>query len=202
VAWPFSVLANGGQKLSHCGMLRRLALFLLIASLPLRANLGDTIDQCVKRYGHPLTFSEASAKSPFGTVVFAAGGYTLVIFLLDTKEVGARVGKTDKSAFTTPELKNIMDADAPTPWTVAVSADPTCLRWEREDKATLLYDKANHVLIFTLPAMAEALKAKESPSPALTNAPPPRPPGVYAPAAPTTWQTSTNVAAPAPPANP
>ena len=42
-----------------------------------------------------------------GTLVFTAGPYTLIVFLLDTKEVGARVSKTDKSMFTDAEMKMI-----------------------------------------------------------------------------------------------
>jgi len=123
--------------------------------MPLRANLGETVEQCVKRYGKPLGFTEASAKVPFGTLGFAAGKYMLVVFLLDNKEVGARVTKSDKSVFSDAEMKTIMDADADpqSPWTSTSSPDPACLRWTRGDKATVLYDKDKHMLIFTSVAM-------------------------------------------------
>ena len=118
------------------------------------------MEQCVKRYGKPIGFSEANAKAPFGTLVFAAGKYTLVVFLLETKEVGARVSKTDKSAFTDAEMKTIMDADADaqSPWTSTPSTDPGCIEWTRGDKATVLYDKDKHMLIFTTGAMVDAAK--------------------------------------------
>jgi len=158
-------------------MFRRALILFVLLSLPLRANLGESVEQCVKRYGKPAGFSEASPKIPFGTLVFIAGKYTLVIFLLETKEVGARVSKTDKSAFTDAEMKTIMDADADpqSPWTSTPSTDPTSLEWTRGDKATVFYDKDKHMLIFTTVAMAEAAKAMKpavpTPTPAAKAAP-------------------------------
>jgi hypothetical protein len=150
-------------------MLRFAIIFFTLLTLPLRANLGETVEQCVKRYGKPVGFSEAGPKSPFGTIVFTATGYTLIVFLIDNKEVGARVSKVDKSAFTDAERQNIMgaDSDAASPWTSTPSPDPTCLTWTRGDKATVLYDQVNHMLIFTSHEMASALKAPAStPAPA------------------------------------
>jgi len=158
----------------------RPALILLcLWTIPLRANLGETVAQCVTRYGVPSGYGEANPKFPFGTIAFSAGGYTLVLFLLDTKEVGARITKQDKSAFTEAEMKSIMDADSSSaPWTSTSSDDPTCLRWTRSDKATVLYDKDKHVLIFTSDEMAKAYHSLPppkaplpSPTISTTNAP-------------------------------
>jgi len=139
-------------------MFRYAIILFSLLTIPLRANLGETVKQCVTRYGVPVGYSEAGAKSPFGTVAFTAGGYTLLIFLINDKEVGARVAKLDKSAFTDAELKNIMGADsAGSSWTSTPSGDPTCLQWTRGDKATVLYDKVKHMLIFTSEEMANAI---------------------------------------------
>jgi hypothetical protein len=121
--------------------------------------LGDSVKECVARYGSPIGYSEANPKFPFGTVAFSATGYTLVVFLLGDKEVGARVTKQDKSAFANAEMQTILNADlGGSQWTPAPSDDPTCLRWARGDKATALYDKTKHVLIFTSPEMAKAVQ--------------------------------------------
>ena len=147
--------------------------------IPARANLGETVAQCVARYGRPVGYSEAGPSNPFGTVVFAAGGYTLMVFLIGDKEVGARVAKQDKSAFSDAELKTIMDADlGSTPWTSTKSEDPGTQRWTRADQATILYDKEKHVLIFTAKAMYDAV---HQPAPA-TTAPTPIAPQVARPA--------------------
>jgi hypothetical protein len=139
-------------------MIRAVALLLCFPLVPLRANLGETVGQCVVRYGKPVGRSEATATFPFGTVAFSAGNYTLVVFLLNNKEAGARVSKTDKSAFSDAEIKNIMDADSNgSPWTPTTSDDPTSLKWTRSDKATVLYDKVNRMLIFTAEEMTSAL---------------------------------------------
>ncbi len=147
----------------HPAMLRPFQfaiIFFSILSIPLHANLGETVQQCVARYGRPIGFSEASAKVPFGTVVFSATGYTLIVFVINGREAGARVSKQDKSAFTETEMQNIMGADlAGSTWTPTSSDDPTCSRWIRGDKATVLYDKDKHILIFTSPEMASAVHA-------------------------------------------
>jgi len=142
----------------HHRMFRYWTLLFLLLTLPARANLGETVEQCVARYGKPVMFTEASAKTPFGTLTFVAAGYGLIIFVLNNKEVGARVSKLDKTAFTDAEMQNIMTADsAVSPWTPVASDDPTCLQWSRSDMATVLYDKDKHLLIFTSPEMAQAV---------------------------------------------
>ena len=157
-------------------MIFRFAIVLLsLTLLPARANLGESVAQCVARYGRPVGYSEATAHSPFGTVAFSATGYTLIVFLLNNKEVGARVSKQDKSAFSDTEMKNIMGADsAGSQWTSTTSSDPTSLTWTRGDKATALYDKDKHVLIFTSPDMAAAIHSlPASPAPPAPTAPAP-----------------------------
>jgi hypothetical protein len=149
-------------------ILRTAIILFCLLAIPLRANLGETVAQCVARYGAPVGYSESSPKFPFGTVVFAATGYTLVVFLVKDKEVGARVSKQDKSAFTDAEMKTIIDADSTAaPWAPAKSDDPTCLSWTRSDKATVLYDKDKHILIFTSQEMANTFHSSP---------PPPKPP--------------------------
>ncbi len=132
----------------------------LVAMIPLRATIGDSVAQCVKRYGKPIGYSEASPNNPFGTLVFSAAGFQLVVFLIGENEVGARISKTNKSAFTDDEMKNIMNAegDPQSPWTPKTSDDPTCLEWTRADKSRLIYDKVNHILMVTSSAMADAVK--------------------------------------------
>lgn len=152
--------------------MRRAFWVLLAFTLPLRANIGDSVAQCVKRYGKPIGYSEASPKTPFGTLVFSAGGFTLVVFLLGDTEVGARISKTDKGPFTDAEMQNIMNAEAnpQSPWTATKSADPSCQEWTRTDKARLIYDKSRHILMVTSTTMADAVR-NMPPAPAGTNAP-------------------------------
>jgi hypothetical protein len=142
--------------------MRRAICLLLVFTLftvPLRANLGETIQQCVARYGRPNGFSEAGPRTPFGTLVFIAGGFVLTVFVYDTKEVGARVTKSDKSAFSDGDLQTIMGADtAGSAWATTKSDDPTCRAWNRADGATVLYDQDKHIVIFTSPAMSAAMK--------------------------------------------
>ena len=147
-------------------MLRHTLLLLVFLTLPLRANLGETVEQCIARYGKPSAYTEASDKLPFGTVTFTAGNFGLIVFILNNKEVGARVSKKDKSAFSDAEMKMIMTADtsATDPWTPTTSDDPTCLKWSRNDKATILYDKDKHILIFTADDMAKALNSPPPPA--------------------------------------
>jgi hypothetical protein len=182
-------------------MLRLAAAVLLIAALPVRANLGDSVADCIKRYGKPDRFSEANAHTPFGTLVFIAGPYDMTIFLFNDVEVGARVLKKDKSAFGVAEIKTIMDADAASPWISTASDDPASQQWTRADKATATYDTSKQMLIFTTPEMVRELHAPPplvAPAKPIAPPPPPRPPGNFVPAAPTPWAPpqppSTNAA--------
>ncbi len=183
-------------------MLRLVAVLLILLALPLRANLGESLADCVKRYGKPLAFTEASSKTPFGTLVFVAGPYQMIIFLSNSVEVGARVTKKDKTDFLPGEIKTIMDSDASTPWTTATSSDPTCQQWDRADKATAIYDKPNKMLIFTSAEMAEVLHEQQAAPSTPTPVAPPHPNVVIAPPAQTQWSavTSDTNAAPVPPA--
>ena len=165
-------------------MLRLAVAVLLLLVVPARANLGDVVGDCVKRYGRPQTFTEANPNTPFGTLVFVAGPYGLIVFLHGDIEVGARVSKKDKTAFTPAEMKTIMDADAPTPWIPKPSSDPNTQEWTRADNATVTYDTAAKMLIFTTPEMVKELHA---PPPAPETNAPPRPDGNFVPAAPTPW---------------
>jgi hypothetical protein len=135
--------------------------FLLLCSIsPGKANLGETVEQVMHRYGKPTGFAEASSRTPFGTILFTASGYELVLFILNNKEVGARVSKLDKNAFTDIEMQNIMSSDSnESKWTSVASSDPSCLQWSRSDKATVLYDKDKRMLIFTSDEMVQALHA-------------------------------------------
>jgi hypothetical protein len=157
-------------------MFRSTILFLTLLALPLHANLGETVKECVTRYGGPVSYTEANPKFPFGTVTFSASGLTLVIFLIGEKEVGAKVFKTDKSALSDAERDSIMGADtAGSQWKSVPSADPSTLEWTRSDKATAIYDKEKNVLIFTSDEMAKAVAAAAAagPSPETPATPPP-----------------------------
>lgn len=142
-------------------------LALLSLTTPTRANLGDNIKQLVSRYGTPVTYSEATPANPFGTVVFQAGGITLMVFLLGEIEVGARVSKTDKTPLSDAERQTIMGADTGgSQWKSVSSNDPTCLQWTRSDNATAIYDTKKNMLIFTSDQMAKALDAARAAQPA------------------------------------
>jgi hypothetical protein len=152
------VLRAHSKKVIPMLWLRFTAVFLFCSLIPARANLGDTVQQIVARYGKPTGYAEATAKSPFGSLLFKAGSYELVVFLLDNKEVGARVSKLDNSAISDAEIQDIMANDTGgSKWTSTPGADPSSLQWQRGDKATVLYDKDKHMLIFTADAMAQAL---------------------------------------------
>jgi hypothetical protein len=43
------------------------------------------------------------------------------------------------------------------PWTPTASSDPSLVQWSRSDQATFAYDKANHMLLLSSPAMLQAL---------------------------------------------
>ena len=138
----------------------RLLLILLLGVtwLPARANLGDTVKQLMARYGMPTGYAEAGDKTPFGSILFKAGGFELVIFVLDNHEVGARLSKLDQSAFSDDELQKLMTAEAnDQPWAPTASSDPSLTQWSRHDQATFAYDQTNRMVLLSSPAMVQAL---------------------------------------------
>jgi hypothetical protein len=140
---------------------RILLLILLLAApmLPARANLGETVEQLVTRYGKPTGYAEATAQNPFGSLLFRVHPYELVLFVLDNHEVGARVSKVDKTDFSPIEMQTIIDAETgPGPWVPASSPDPSEIHWTRSDHATFIYDKQKHMLLLTSDAMAKAVR--------------------------------------------
>jgi hypothetical protein len=142
--------------------IRFTAILLCLLTLPARANLGESVKQLVSRYGTPVKFSEPIPNFPFGTIVFSASGITLVVFLVGDKEVGAKVYKTDKTAFSDSERDLIISTDGGSQWVSTPSTDPTTLQWTRPDKATVMYDKQKNMLIFTSDEMAQAVKTAEA----------------------------------------
>jgi len=179
-------------------MLRLVPVVFLILALPVRANLGETIAECTKRYGKFYNYTEASAKTPFGTVVYIAGPYEMIVFIYNGIEVGARVSKKDKTDLGPDEIKTILNADAPTPWIPAHADDPTSPQWTRADKASANYDPEKKMLIFTTPDMLQAMNTTPEPIAPATNAAP-HPAGDFAPAAPTQWAPPTAPSTNAPP---
>ena len=139
----------------------RIFLLLLVFAcslLPARANLGETVEQLVARYGKPTGYAEATAKSPFGSLLFRARPYELVLFVLNNVEVGARVSKIDKSEFSPAEMQTIIDAESGAgPWVPTPSTDPGEIHWTRGDHATFIYDKQKRMLLLTSDAMAQAI---------------------------------------------
>ena len=141
------------------GRILLLVLVLAASLLPARANLGETVEQLVVRYGKPTGYAEASAKSPFGSLLFRVRPYELVLFILNNHEVGARVSKIDKSDFSPVEMQTIIDAETGVgPWVLTPSSDSTEIHWTRGDHATFIYDKQKHMLLLTSDAMAQALR--------------------------------------------
>ena len=173
---------------------------LALSVLPLRANLGETVQQLVKRYGSPTAYAEATAQSPFGRVMYKAGAYELVLFIQNNVEVGARVSKLDKSALTSDEITNILSNDTNgSPWIPVPSDNPNNTQWARADKAAVIYDKANHLLIFTSGEMMKTITAPLPPAQSGQAAPPsPSLPSGQ----PSTPTTPTPPAASSPPAPP
>lgn len=146
--------------------MRRLVLLVvcfLLLSLPSRANLRETVEQCVARYGKPTGYSEADAKNPFGTLLFKANGYLLTLFILNNVEVGARVAKIDKSNLTQAEIETILAADSGgLKWTSEPSDNPSDAKWSRSDNAIAVYNSSIHVLSFTTFEMGEAIQAQKA----------------------------------------
>ncbi len=178
----------------------------ILITIPARANLGEDVKSLVARYGAPKNYSEAHPGFPFGTLIFAASGITLIVFLEDEKEVGAKVFKTNGKPFSDEERQAIMATDGGSQWVEGPNPDATTRQWSRPDKATVMYDSEKNLIIFTSAEMAKAVdsithaSAGQAASPAAPAAPVPSAPAYpIAPAAPSAFPSPTVPTTPAAP---
>jgi len=153
-------------------MHRILVLLALAAlTLPAHARLGETVDQCIARYGQPVAQEDEPAVPGEKSAIFEKNGYAIWAFFLNGKCGMIIFLKIDRDktvghkymglSMGDDELKTLLDASANSfPWIEADNAEGKF--WYRADGSAAAYDPNKPVLQITAKEFGEAEKAQEA----------------------------------------
>jgi len=126
---------------------------LIISSVfPCRANVGDTIDQCIARYGKRLPPSGMSDPSRLGgeAALFQKDGYNIEVFLFDGVVACESISKTDGAFFSEEERNKIVQMEtSDESWAKPITAHGQ-LCWMKSDGALIFCYQANTPLILEM----------------------------------------------------
>ncbi|RYD67686.1 MAG: hypothetical protein EOP83_02325 [Verrucomicrobiaceae bacterium] len=137
----------------------RLLLLLLVSALPASARLGETRDECDKRYGIPVKTLEG------GGIVYAKAGLHIVATFWNSKVSHIMVCKVERDALNTPkelsqnEIEILLKAnDGGSEWKKSEALAFMRSQWERADgKAVALYKQTDNYLTIIDTAYASHL---------------------------------------------
>jgi hypothetical protein len=134
----------------------------LFTSSPCYANLGDTLEKCEARYGHPLPGKDAPDPSGVADVIltFKSNGYAIRVILARGRVAGECFAKVDGSPLSTAEKKLILQNDSQG-WSWAVSTGTAGENWIRTDGAVATYVLTAHALVLETGPYVAAVKAKD-----------------------------------------
>lgn len=134
------------------------SLFLAVYSFPVQARLGETVDECINRYGQPISQTQVA----LGTNVhFIFKGVPIyAIFANGLCEVITFMGVS-------PELMTaLLDANAGQfkwgePYTKTLGDGFALLLWDRKDGARAEYDPRLRVMQFRSPTIRKQDRQQE-----------------------------------------
>jgi len=123
---------------------------LLPALTPVRANLGETLEQALVRYGKPQPASSPAT----GTCIFYHGKYRITALFYKKIIISEFIVKRDGSTFSEPEQIALLQKEATGgKWIQSKSPSaPGTVVWEREDRATAVYTAETKTPTLTLSA--------------------------------------------------
>jgi hypothetical protein len=115
-----------------------LALFLLALPSVLEARIGETLEQCIARYGPPDKGPQDSALHPAATDCgFVKDGLYVVVTVYQGKAVDIMFRKLDGTPFNASEVKELLTANGGTSWMVRKVEESDKLEWATKDGTKL-----------------------------------------------------------------
>ena len=89
-------------------------IMLALTAVPCSARLGETLDQCVARYGPALSSFDTWSKGAFGdkSVTFSKNGYLVVVTFSQNKAVCEFFSKLDKTDLSETEQGALLDLES------------------------------------------------------------------------------------------
>jgi hypothetical protein len=119
---------------------------LFLGTVPSRARIGETWDQCIDRYDSPISDAHIGVIQGSKEIVarFAKSGYFIDVVFLDGISGSEIFRKIDRSEFTDLEKNTLLDANSGNEkWTR--STEPSVDEiWIRDDGATAGYRLFEH----------------------------------------------------------
>jgi len=139
---------------------------LTLGVLPGRANLGDTMDQCIARYGHRLPPSGISDPYRLGgeSARFEMEGCYFDVYLFKGTVGCESITKADSSRFSPEERDKVVQMESSNgKWAKPVAVHGQ-LVWMRDDGAAICCYPGSTPLIFAISKayLDQAAKAKET----------------------------------------
>jgi len=120
-------------------------LLLLISTMVLHARLGETEDQCITRYGHPL---EKISVEGLPAEVFEKGDFLVCVEFLNARAASIAYFKRDHSAIDDDEKEVLRLIEGNnSPWILKQQKSPDQF-WARADGASCMYCFSTHELLF------------------------------------------------------
>jgi hypothetical protein len=104
-SWIFKAAVS---KYGGCQMMRTILFFLCLA-LPIQARLGETLEECIKRYGEPTGRAEEDTIVSFNkgefaiTILFVAGKAEWIVLM--------KPGSVFAEKLTETEIKTLLEAN-------------------------------------------------------------------------------------------
>lgn len=136
------------------------ALCLVLPPSVCQARLGDTMDQCIARYGQPVLLKNNPAPIRFrlAWITFQKNVYDIKIIFVNGISQVECVSKSNSSALSDNEKDKILQTNSKGwAWGKATGHD----NWVRTDGAVASYDPSKHDVILESASFKAALDAEE-----------------------------------------
>src|ERR1700690_1327563 len=119
-----------------------------LSIVPCHAELGETMDQCIARYGQPVPQVTTPPGLPGKSVSFKKNGYVIMVAFLKGIAGFETIFKEDESELSDKEIEAILQADnAGGKWGKPEQINSKNERgWSREDGATAVYEPSKRCL--------------------------------------------------------
>lgn len=120
-----------------------------VVSLPARARLGETENQCIVRYGTPTQILDPDkAPFPYRTLCFTKGDCNVCAVFLNGYCGFIFIQKNDKSDLSDNEIQALLQANADGQTWQKSTQSSTDQVWFRNDQAEARYDAVDRYLTF------------------------------------------------------
>lgn len=140
--------------------------FLLTSSV-CQARLGETMDQCIARYGKPPPLPDGVSLPPDSgfdsEAVFYKDGITIIAFFSNGVVVAEGILKRDQSAMSDTEKQTLLNSEsAGSTWQITNETNAGVIYKRADDNAFATYDYAKYEFLFYAKKAWDELLARQA----------------------------------------